>query len=195
MAEFYDDLRTQHIDIARKERVTTRFQWAHDEEETDVSDVAKAIISYLSQSLTPPESGEVGSKMREQIQPVVAALTLPAIKELMTHELIPEGTMHYLIGSSGLRHTMVLCAMMGVVIHTMLTKQKLDVTIEREELDDDDIEEIMKQEEMTRLLAFFESIGIDPEEGLKRLNEEIQQSASSDRSIFDLANLKNELKN
>jgi len=173
MGTILENISTKHIDFHTKEIVHTRFLKKDCDEEVNLEELAFEIISYLYNSIMPPEENEEESMIRSKVQPIITSLLLPFIKELYKSELINEEITQKLTMDLEYRQMAIYFMLLGFISNAMIKKQAIDIIIEREELSDLEIDRLLNNERVTKMANIFLANGIDPNEGFKQVAQEL----------------------
>lgn len=157
---------SEFIDLAHKERVTTKLYWQGEElTEQEVADLlVKQAITYLD--------AEDSNEVRTVVQPLAARLMLPFMKALVEHGDLPLEEFQEVVSSVSVRYVMVWMALLGYMTKG-LTEAGLSVVTEATKISDEEIDGLLQLEELSQLVLKAQAAGVSMEKVVEAVTEEL----------------------
>jgi hypothetical protein len=168
------------IDMANKQRVETEIQF--DGHPLTEDQLADSLVSFLHNNMEP--KGE--SELRDEIQPLAASLLLPALSHMIDKDILSGEMVASVVGTLSIRHLMIWMMLMGYALRTTLeAEDRLTFHVKRIPITDEEIDELIEMEELSKIFAAAEEMGVDPETVI----EEMKKMSIEGPSAFNGAQL------
>lgn len=126
-----------------------------------------AIVNNMNTIITsPPEETE--NTAEGSLETLATSMVVPILNSLIDQNFVSTETAMDLIGSIQLRHLAIWLIYSGIMLGDCLSNG-LETSVHGTPITDEEIEDMMKMEEIAKIALAAESLGISPEEAVDEL--------------------------